>query len=101
MLLCYLIVGIVCAIIGASIGAARGWPGIGCLLGLLFGPVGLLITCLLPVEPPSTVVARAHRPEYYRASSSTRAYEQLLIAAIVIVAIACLIVSGLIIAQVW
>jgi hypothetical protein len=39
---------IVCALIGAGVGRQRGQQDTGLLLGLLLGPVGVVVAALLP-----------------------------------------------------
>ncbi len=43
----WVIVGSVCALIGFNIAERRDSPGLGALVGFLFGPFGVLIACLL------------------------------------------------------
>jgi hypothetical protein len=43
-----LIVWLGCAVASTLIGARKGADGIGCLLGALLGPVGIIITACLP-----------------------------------------------------
>jgi hypothetical protein len=61
----FLIAGLVgcfvCGLIGRTIGEARGQAAMGLVLGLLFGPIGILITCVLPDERRSR-----HGPDPYR-----------------------------------
>jgi len=56
--------GAVCGAIGAAIGGARGQAGLGFLVGFLFGPVGLIVACLLPeaVRPPR--YGRSHATDF-------------------------------------
>jgi hypothetical protein len=41
-----------CGWIGHTIGAQKGQGGIGAALGILFGPIGLIIAALLPPAGP-------------------------------------------------
>jgi hypothetical protein len=41
---------VVCAIIGAWIGEAKCQRSAGFILGILLGPIGILIVCLLPAQ---------------------------------------------------
>ena len=48
------IIWIVCGIIGGVIMEARSHSfGTGCVLGVLFGPLGILIAAVLALQPPS------------------------------------------------
>ena len=40
--------GLICAIIGFFLGARNNASCWGCILGLLLGPIGLIITVLIP-----------------------------------------------------
>jgi hypothetical protein len=51
------LVGFLCAIIGGAVGAPRGHGGVGFLLGLLFGPLGILIVVVM--APAETTVPTA------------------------------------------
>ena len=51
-LIAVLFVGMVCAVLGAHIGRRKGVAGLGFLLGLLLGPIGLLIIAVMPPGPP-------------------------------------------------
>lgn len=53
----WLIAAVVCGVIGGFIGQAKGRRRSGYLLGLLFGPIGLIVVAVLP----ATVDAEAAR----------------------------------------
>ncbi|NUP52097.1 MAG: hypothetical protein HOW97_32960 [Catenulispora sp.] len=53
------VVAIVCCVIGGNIGSGKGRFDAGAFLGLLLGPVGLLVLLLLP----PTIEAAAIRAE--------------------------------------
>jgi DNA-directed RNA polymerase subunit RPC12/RpoP/uncharacterized membrane protein YeaQ/YmgE (transglycosylase-associated protein family) len=62
------IIWIICGMIGGAITDARGHSfGTGCLLGVLFGPLGVLIAAVLAVQPspatsnPTAVIAHQDR----------------------------------------
>jgi hypothetical protein len=43
----YLVIGFICALLGFLIGKEKGQGGFGALLGLLLGPIGLLIILVM------------------------------------------------------
>lgn len=59
-------VATVCCLIGAAIGSGRGQGGAGALLGLLLGPIGVLL-CLTMKDTPQHAAARAEAIEAERA----------------------------------
>lgn len=44
-------VAAVCCILGAAIGSGKGQGGAGALLGLLLGPLGVLLTLFMKTTP--------------------------------------------------
>ena len=42
-------IAMVCCMLSTFIGAHRGRPGLGFLVGFFFGPLGVLIACVLPM----------------------------------------------------
>lgn len=59
-------IALICCIIGAAIGSGRGQGGAGALLGLLLGPLGVLL-CLTMKTTPAAAAARAEAIEAERA----------------------------------
>jgi len=58
------IIWIVCGILGGAITDARGHSfGTGCVLGVLFGPLGVLIAAVLALQPPSATANPAGKIE--------------------------------------
>lgn len=54
-----LVVGLPFAIIGSAIGSNKGHAGAGFVLGLLFGPIGLIIVAVIPATPEAEAVRSA------------------------------------------
>lgn len=46
----YVIIWIICAVLGGMIGSSKGRGGAGVALGLLLGPIGVLIVAFLPAN---------------------------------------------------
>ena len=46
----YVIIWIVCAVLGGMVGSSKGRGGAGVALGLLLGPIGVLIVAFLPAN---------------------------------------------------
>ena len=57
---------LVCCVIGGAIGSGKGQGGAGAWLGLLFGPIGVLL-CLTMKPTPAFAAARAEAIEAERA----------------------------------
>jgi hypothetical protein len=57
---------VICCIIGAAIGSNRGQGGAGAWLGLLLGPIGVLL-CLTMKATPAVAAARLEAIEAERA----------------------------------
>ncbi len=57
---------VICSLIGAGIGSSRGQGGAGFWLGLLLGPIGLLL-CLIMKTTPAVAAARLEAIEAERA----------------------------------
>lgn len=56
---------VICCLIGAAIGSGRGQGGQGALLGLILGPLGVLL-CLTMKDTPAHAAARAEAIEAER-----------------------------------
>ncbi|QOR55823.1 MAG: hypothetical protein YHS30scaffold324_55 [Catenulispora phage 69_17] len=57
---------VICCVIGAGIGSSKGQGGAGFWLGLLFGPIGLIL-CLTMKPTPAVAAARLEAIEAERA----------------------------------
>ena len=60
-LITWILLAIVCFFVAGSIGAAKGRPGMGYALGLVFSFVGVIIIALLPPSPDWIARAEAER----------------------------------------
>lgn len=60
------ITAITCGLLGLFIGGAKGQPGGGFILGLLLGPLGVII-CLIMKPTPAIAAARLEAIETERA----------------------------------
>jgi hypothetical protein len=56
-----LLAWIFAAVLGYTIGSSKNAAGIGVLCGLLFGPLGVIIVCVMPAQP-----GRKRRRRYVR-----------------------------------
>lgn len=62
-------VGVICGAIGGAIGSSRGRAAAGTIVGLLFGPLGLIVAALLP---PTIAAEAARRRELARIEEQER-----------------------------
>jgi hypothetical protein len=59
-----------CGFFGAMIGSAKGKGGLGFALGFFFGPIGLIVACLLPDDRPRKWERRGYRRPSKRESDA-------------------------------